>query len=33
MESKGWDPDLVIEDMRDLDESLKRREAAAQEKA
>jgi hypothetical protein len=32
LEKKGWDPEKVIEDMRDLDQSLKRREAAAQEK-
>jgi len=33
MENEGLDPELVIEDLRDLDESLRRRAVAAQEKA
>ena len=33
LEEKGWDPDLVIEDLVDLNKSLARRAAAVQEKA
>jgi hypothetical protein len=32
LELKGWDPEKVEEDLRDLDQSLKRRAAADQEK-
>lgn len=33
IENKGWDPELVIEDLKDLDKSERRAQAAAQGKA